>query len=232
MKTRRGFFRASVPAIAGVLVGTSLYRKSKAALPCGLLCTVLVVAIVVGIVTYLSIKALKGCEKLKKQLDRNHPDDDDDTVTPVNLPTNCVPHVSYTPLHHDAPSVDISDLGYTDPNGNIYCVASDVFLEACGLNAQGQPDGQWQPEGKIETYASFASASAMNWSESQQCYPALMSGQIQPQGIKTKYYDRAGVLVGYQYHSFNSGNASCECVTISPPVSAPAKFIRLRSPVT
>lgn len=224
MKTRRSFFRSCCVTVIGLAAGIGILKpsKSKAVLPCGPICVVLLVAIVLGVAIYITVKALKGCEKLKKDYQRTHPDDDDDTVTPVTPPPGHIPNSQSSPLAVNVPSVDISDLGYTDPDGNVYCTAADVFVQAAG------PGESFHDVARIETYISFASAAVMQWSAAQQCYPAIMSGAMQPTGIKTKYYDSANQLVGIQRHTFESGKAQCDCVMVSP-MSGPAKNFRTRS---
>lgn len=195
---------------------------------CGPVCVILLVAIVLGVAIYITVKAIKGCQKLKKNYDRNHPDDDDDTVTPVTPPPGHTPNSQSSPLIENAIAEDISDLGYTDPNGNVYCTACDVFVQAA------DPGGAFTDVARIETYVSFPSATAMQWSATAQCYPAIMSGAAQPAGVKTKYYNRNSdgsyTLVNYQYQPFTAGSAQCGCAMVSP-MTGQAKIIRTRTPV-
>jgi len=220
MKTRRSFLTVLLLAVPGFL----LPRKAKATLPCGPVCAFLVVVIVLGVAVYLLVKTLKGCDKLKKNIDRMHPDEDEDLITPVSPPPS---HASIQqPLNHNATAEDISDLGHTDPNGNVYCVVSDTHIQSAD-----SVGGSWQSEGRVENFISFASAAAMQWSEATQCYPAIMSGAMLPQGLKTKFYNRDGVLVGTQFQAFHSGVMECPSVTISPTATASKKFFRARSAV-
>lgn len=219
MKTRRSFLSAGAVALPAVF----LPRRSKAVpVACGPACTIILVAIVLGIAIYILVKAIKGCEKMKKNYDKNHPNDDDNSVTPVTPPQSAR-EISPN-LVHNAPAMDISDLGYTDPNGNLYCVASDIYVESA------DPAGSWQPEGKIETYVSFPNAAAMVWSDTYHCYPAIMAG-VQPQGMKIKCYDRTGQLVSSRFTTFESGAADCGLSVISAITGGASKLFRLRSPV-
>lgn len=224
MKTRRSFL--TVGAAAGI--GALIPRKSKAVpVVCGPVCTIALLVVVLGIAIYILVKALKGCEKLKKDYDRNHPDDPDGTgVEPVPKAIVLAPNIPPLPNvnHQDATCADISDSGYTDPNGNPYCVVIDTYVEHC--NMMGDP---WQEACKVETYLSFATTQVMQWVEP---YGYIYLYAHEPTGCRTNYY-RNGELVGTQFSGFTNWGTQAPVVQVSDPqpTTPNSHFFKVRSPI-